>query len=127
MEQDIQPDPAVEPVPAPAQEPDARRTLIYIAAGFALFKLLFHLYANRGYGYFRDELYFFACGEHLDFGYADHAPLVAVYAWLSRALFGDSLSAVRLLPAPGKKAGERTEFQDSRMANTILQRVAGVK
>jgi uncharacterized protein (UPF0210 family) len=35
--------------------------------------------------------------------------------------------AVRLLPAPGKKAGERTEFQDSRMANTVLQRVAGVK
>jgi uncharacterized protein (UPF0210 family) len=31
--------------------------------------------------------------------------------------------AARLLPAPGKKAGERTEFEDSRMANTIVQRL----
>jgi uncharacterized protein (UPF0210 family) len=33
--------------------------------------------------------------------------------------------AARLLPAPGKKAGERTEFEDSRMANTIVQKMAG--
>jgi uncharacterized protein (UPF0210 family) len=28
--------------------------------------------------------------------------------------------AARLLPAPGRKAGERTEFEDSRMANTVI-------
>lgn len=28
--------------------------------------------------------------------------------------------AARLLPAPGRKAGERTEFQDGRMANTVI-------
>ena len=28
--------------------------------------------------------------------------------------------AARLLPAPGKKAGDRTEFSDSRMANTVV-------
>ncbi|MGA7235741.1 MAG: DUF711 family protein [Bryobacteraceae bacterium] len=28
--------------------------------------------------------------------------------------------AARLLPVPGKKAGERTEFSDSRMANTVI-------
>jgi uncharacterized protein (UPF0210 family) len=33
--------------------------------------------------------------------------------------------AARLLPAPGKKAGERTEFEDSRMANTVVQRLPG--
>jgi uncharacterized protein (UPF0210 family) len=33
--------------------------------------------------------------------------------------------AARLLPAPGKKAGDRTEFEDSRMANTIVQRLPG--
>jgi uncharacterized protein (UPF0210 family) len=33
--------------------------------------------------------------------------------------------AARLLPAPGKKAGDRTEFEDSRMANTIVQKMAG--
>jgi uncharacterized protein (UPF0210 family) len=31
--------------------------------------------------------------------------------------------AARLLPAPGKKPGDRTEFIDSRMANTVVQRV----
>jgi len=29
--------------------------------------------------------------------------------------------AARLLPVPGKKAGDRTEFEDGRMANTTLQ------
>lgn len=33
--------------------------------------------------------------------------------------------AARLLPAPGKKAGDRTEFEDSRMANTTVQKMAG--
>jgi hypothetical protein len=31
--------------------------------------------------------------------------------------------AARLLPVPGKKAGDRTGFEDARMANTILQGV----
>ena len=35
--------------------------------------------------------------------------------------------AARLMPAPGKKPGDRTEFLDSRMASTVVQRVAGVK
>jgi len=33
--------------------------------------------------------------------------------------------AARLLPAPGKHAGDHTEFSDSRMANTVVQRVPG--
>jgi hypothetical protein len=70
-----------------------------IAVCFALIKLLIHLFANRGYGYFRDELYFLACGEHLDWGYVDHAPMVALVAKSSRAILGDSLSAIRFLPA----------------------------
>jgi uncharacterized protein (UPF0210 family) len=28
--------------------------------------------------------------------------------------------AVRLLPAPGRKSGERTQFEDSRMANALV-------
>ncbi len=70
-----------------------------IVLALASVKLLIHLYANRGYGYFRDELYFFTCGDRLDWGYADHPPLVAVASAVGRALFGDSLSGVRLLPA----------------------------
>src|SRR5205807_6311952 len=51
------------------------------------------------YGYFRHELYFAACGERLAWGYVDHAPLVALASRISRGLFGDSLFALRLLPA----------------------------
>ena len=70
-----------------------------IGAYFAIFKLLLHFVFNSNYGYFRDELYFIACGEHLAFGYPDHAPLVALMAKASRILFGDSLFAIRFFPA----------------------------
>ncbi len=39
----------------------------YIAAA----KLLLHLLTASRYGYFGDELYHLACGEHLDWGYVD--------------------------------------------------------
>jgi hypothetical protein len=48
---------------------------------------------------FIDELYFLACGEHLSWGYVDMPPLTAIQAWAARALLGDSLLAIRLLPA----------------------------
>jgi Dolichyl-phosphate-mannose-protein mannosyltransferase len=65
----------------------------------AAVKLAIHLLIPRAYGLFTDELYFFACAEHLDFGYVDMPPLTAVQAWLARTLFGDSLPGLRLLPA----------------------------
>ncbi|MEO6589050.1 MAG: glycosyltransferase family 39 protein [Pyrinomonadaceae bacterium] len=70
-----------------------------IGAYFAVFKLLLHFIFNSDYGFFRDELYFIACGEHLAWGYPDHAPLVALMAKITRVLFGDSLFALRLFPA----------------------------
>jgi Dolichyl-phosphate-mannose-protein mannosyltransferase len=70
-----------------------------IGAYLAIFKLLLHFVFNSNYGYFRDELYFLACGEHLAWGYPDHAPLVALMAKASRLLLGDSLFAIRFFPA----------------------------
>lgn len=70
-----------------------------ITCYFAAAKLLIHFVFNGGYGYFRDELYFLACGEHLDWGYADHAPMIALAAKVSRAVLGDSLFAIRFLSA----------------------------
>jgi hypothetical protein len=61
-------------------------------------KLLIHLYAGRHYGYFRDELYYLACSRHLDWGYVDQPPLIALIAWMVRSVIGDSLAAIRLLP-----------------------------
>src|SRR5258708_5601377 len=62
-------------------------------------KLLVHLYAGRHYGYFVDELYYLACSRHLDWGYVDQPPLIALITWIARLIFGDSLPAIRLLPA----------------------------
>lgn len=70
-----------------------------LACYFAMAKLLIHFFFNGGYDYFRDELYFLACGEHLDWGYVDHAPMIGLAAKVSRAVLGDSLFAIRFLSA----------------------------
>jgi hypothetical protein len=61
-------------------------------------KLLVHLYAGRHYGYFVDELYYLACSRHLDWGYVDQPPLIALVTWMWRSVLGQSLPAIRLLP-----------------------------
>src|SRR5437867_7627217 len=66
---------------------------------FSAAALLIHLLTNSHYGYFRDELYYIACGQHLALGYVDLPPLSALLIRLTRILFGDSLFAIRLLPA----------------------------
>ena len=68
-------------------------------AGLAGIKLLVHLYTGRHYGYFVDELYYLACAQHLAWGYVDQAPLIAFLAKFVRMTLGDSLAAIRLLPA----------------------------
>ncbi len=65
----------------------------------ALAKLVLHCATNQQYGYQIDELYYLACGEHLDWGYTELPPLIAVIANVSRSLWGDSLAAIRFLPA----------------------------
>ncbi len=84
--------------------PPQLRPALYLAAAFALAKLLLHfaltLYTTHiGYSYFRDEFYFLACGRHLAWGYVDQGPIVALMARSGELLFGDSLFAIRVLPA----------------------------
>jgi hypothetical protein len=65
----------------------------------ALAKFLFHLYFNNRYGYFRDEFDYIACGNHLAWGYVDQPPLIPFLTHISRAILGDSLRAIRFVPA----------------------------
>jgi len=60
---------------------------------------MLHLFTATRYGIFRDELYYLACSEHLAWGYVDQPPLIAAVAWLVRHVLGESLMAIRLLPA----------------------------
>jgi 4-amino-4-deoxy-L-arabinose transferase-like glycosyltransferase len=81
------------------------RTRAWLAGGLGLVlavaagKLLLHLATASRYGYFGDELYFLACGEHLDWGYVDQPPLVGLVAWAVRHTLGTSLLAIRSVSA----------------------------
>ena len=83
------------------------RVALSCAAGFLLssgpnsssaLTLALHLWVNGSYGYFRDELYYIACGRHPAFGYTDQPPLIPLVAWASDAAF-HSLRGLRLVPA----------------------------
>jgi len=82
----------------------------------ALVKLALHLATIRGYGIFRDELYYVACAEHLDWGYVDHAPGVAFVAAAARWIGGDSLIALRL---PAALAGVATVLLTGKLVSEL--------
>jgi len=94
-----------EPATITAPPPqDMRRAALQLALTFAFIKFAIHLVTNLlqphlGWGYFRDELYYIACGHHLGFGYVDHGPIIALQARLAQILFGNSLAGIRMLSA----------------------------
>ncbi|WP_370949854.1 glycosyltransferase family 39 protein [Amycolatopsis sp. cg5] len=51
------------------------------------------------YGYYMDELYFRVAGRNLDWGYIDQPPLVPLLSRIQTFLFGDTLFAIRVIPA----------------------------
>jgi hypothetical protein len=65
----------------------------------AFVRIILYCIAGPRYGYFRDELYYLACGEHPAWGYVDQPPLIGWIAWLLQHTIGTSLWALRLLPA----------------------------
>jgi hypothetical protein len=72
----------MSPSSAPDLDTVRKNQLALTATGvilcLAACKLLVHLYAGRHYGYFVDESYYLACSLHLDWGYLDESPLIAL-------------------------------------------------
>ena len=68
---------------------------------FALLRMALYLLSSGplAYGYMSDELYYLDCANHLAWGYVDHPPLSIALLALVRSTLGDSLLALRLLPA----------------------------
>jgi hypothetical protein len=76
------------------------RAALLLAAVFAGLTFLVHFASSiwgvhLGYGFFRDELYFLDCGRHLDWGYVDQPPLVALQARIAEMIFGISPTGIR--------------------------------
>lgn len=76
----------------------ASRNNWLVLGGFALFTFAIHLMFYKGYGFFRDELYFIACGKHLAWGFVDQPPGAPLVAWFSQKILGQTLFAIRFIP-----------------------------
>jgi hypothetical protein len=63
----------------------------------ALFFLLLTLVTAGRYGFFGDELYYFACSKHLAWGYVDQPPIVAFLTFVSTHIFGETMFSLRLM------------------------------
>lgn len=86
-------------IPANEERLSALTSGTAIVLYVALLRIILYFVAGPNYGYFRDELYYLACGEHPAWGYVDQPPLIAWIAWLLQHTIGTSLWALRLLPA----------------------------
>ena len=69
--------------------------VLAIAAALLVVHIIFH---NR-YDFFRDEFNYLACAHRPAWGYVDQPPLIPWLARLSLVTLGDSLRAIRFLPA----------------------------
>jgi 4-amino-4-deoxy-L-arabinose transferase-like glycosyltransferase len=77
----------------------ARQHPLIFPVLIAFVYFVLHLLTASRYGYFRDALYYLACSEHLDWGYVDQPPLIALIAWIARHTLGTSLPALIFWPA----------------------------
>ena len=66
---------------------------------FAVLKLVIHLLSATNYLLHRDAYLYLAQSDHLDWGYYSTPPLLALLIRIHTFIWGDSLLAVRLLPA----------------------------
>lgn len=63
---------------------------------FVAIKIGLNLLAIAHFGFHRDELLHLALGDHLDWGYKEVPPFIALLAKVTTAVFGDSVFAARI-------------------------------
>jgi 4-amino-4-deoxy-L-arabinose transferase-like glycosyltransferase len=89
-----------QPLPAPGVgKSSLLASGMAVVWAIALAKLVFHIYFNNRYGYFRDEFDYMSCGDHLQWGYVDQPPLIPFLIHICRPVLGDSLRSIRFIPA----------------------------
>lgn len=88
----------VATISPPRAETSPKRAAIGLSVVTVAVLAVFLAFAG-GPGYYVDELYFRVAGEHLAWGYVDQPLLVPLLARLQIVLFGDSLTAIRVVPA----------------------------
>ncbi|MEM9000250.1 MAG: glycosyltransferase family 39 protein [Bacteroidota bacterium] len=64
----------------------------------ALVKFVIQWFGNQNYGFHRDELLHLSASEHLDWGFMEFPPIIAVIGKMAYLLFDYSLLGVRLFP-----------------------------
>jgi len=65
---------------------------------FVVVKIALNLFAAAHFGYHRDELLHLALANHLDWGYKEVPPFIALLAKISLTFFGDTVFTARILP-----------------------------
>jgi hypothetical protein len=77
------------------------KELIRFILSISIINLLIYLLttAFTSYGMFRDEYYYLACANRLDFGYVDHPPFSIWVLAFWKSLFGDSMFVIRIVSA----------------------------
>ena len=81
----------------PRRGAPAWRALLALAS----LALAVHLLSGAvlAWGYMTDELYYLDSVDRLDWGFVDHPPLSIAVLGVVRAMLGDSVAAIRILPA----------------------------
>ena len=89
----------VDRAPAPVSQDSGRWGLPWGVWVLAAVVFLLEMLVGPRYGLFRDEYYYLACADHLAWGYVDQPPLSIAVLAAVKAVLGDALWAVRLVPA----------------------------
>jgi hypothetical protein len=75
-----------------------RSTYANVILIFVFIKIGLNLLAISHFGFHRDEFLHLVLADHLDWGYKEVPPFIALLAKISNTLFGDSVFAARMFP-----------------------------